>query len=85
MPTSLLISKGLQYNKGPPNMSSIVSSTSIHDNYATTSSPSSLRSPRVPISAHTKELVIITKRKNHTRIQTQAKRVSLSKRFLSYN
>jgi len=69
---NLLISKGLQNYKSPPNMSSRVSSTSTHDHYAA-AFPSSLRSSRVPISAHTKELVIIAKRKNHTRRQAQTK------------
>jgi len=56
-------------------MSSIVSSASMHDHYAATFT-SSLRSPGVPIYVHTKELMIIAKRKNHTRRQTQAERVS---------
>jgi len=52
-------------------MSSTMSPTPIHDELSC-SVPSSLQSPRVPISAHTKELVIIEKRKT-TRRQTQAK------------
>jgi len=70
----LLISKGLKNYKGPPNMSSTVSSTSTHDHYAAALTPSSLlRSPGVFISTHTRELVIIAKRKTHTRRQTQTK------------
>jgi len=59
---SLLIRKGLQNYKSSSNVSSTVSPTSSHDYYVA-AFPSSLRLPRVPISAHTKKLVIIVKRK----------------------
>jgi len=52
-----------------------MSPTSTHDHQVATS-PLSLQPPGVPISAHTKELVIIAKKRNHTRIQTQVRRVS---------
>jgi len=55
---NLLISKGLQNYKSPSNMSS----TTTHDHYAA-SFPSSLWSSGLPISAYTKDLVIIAKRK----------------------
>jgi len=51
-----------------------VSSTSTHDHYAV-AFPSSLRSPRVPISAQSKELVIIVKGKPHKKTDI-SKRVS---------
>jgi len=68
----LLISKAFQNYKSPSNVSLMVSSTPTHDHYAA-AFPSSLRSPRVPIFSYTNELVIIAKRKNHTRTQTQAR------------
>jgi len=68
----LLISKGLQINENSSKVGSTVNPTPNH--VEAFSSP--LRSPRVPISTHTKGLVIIAKRKNHTRRQTQAIRVS---------
>jgi len=59
---NLFISKGFQNYTSPPNMSLIVSSTVsltfTYHHYAVTF-PSLLRSPRLPTSAHTKELVII--------------------------
>jgi len=68
---NLLISMRFQNYKSPPNMSSM----STHDHYVA-AFPSSLRSSGVPISTHTKKLVIFSKRKNHTKRQTQARRVS---------
>jgi len=51
-----------------------MSPTSTHEHQAAASS-SPLWSPGIPMSTHTKGLVIIAKRKNHTRRQTQTRRV----------
>jgi len=55
---------------------STVSPIPIHDHQAA-ASPLSLRSPRVPISAHTKKFDDHCKKENHTRIQTQARKGKL--------
>jgi len=59
---------------------SAVSPIPIHDPQAASSSLS-LRLPEVPISAHTKGLVIIAKRKTHIRRQHKQEGLAKVKRF----
>jgi len=61
----LLISKGLQNNENSSKVGSTLSPTPNHAQLSC-SIPVPLRSPGVPILAHTKGLVIIAKEENHT-------------------